>query len=449
MRTVDPDHAPSSVLPSASASPPSAAVLPTTIFAADHSLAGQVLLLAETRLYPTAAAALAASKSAQPSTKVLPFKTYTVVASMPGVAKVRTETAADDCMFDGSVGVTDGPAYAVEAFVAREFLIARLNQTIVVEHPDFTGGRAERGAPLLMFADGHAELLDRLLNQALGPIPRERVGLATLGASVNETAWPSWKHEIKALVCDPKPEPLEAWQAKEAERRKTEAERRKESDDKASKVAYQQCLEAEQKAPPAKAVPKGSILGSTPVITCDDLLAGGAFAGSLPTVENMDLGFGSLPPPNCDISEPNGQNDLTSRVGGQPFATVSTLTSTECFSVFSGANGTYIAELGVSCGTVRVEVPAVAVNRGARGKSSPGRPLPRSLYSRNGSAVTWLDVTAAGTVARSGAIIESTLFQGSGGRLCTKVEPFAEPLCQAKRDLCETLDCKPKRRSAP
>jgi hypothetical protein len=68
------------------------------------------------------------------------------------------------------------------------------------------------------------------------------------------------------------------------------------------------------------------------------------------------------------------------------------------------------------------------------------------LVARDGAAVTWPDGSAAGTVARGGAIAKSALSDASGDRQCASIAPFTTPLCLAKRDLCAAPGCAPRPR---
>lgn len=429
---------------SAPGASPSSSVLASSLFAPGAPLEGNVVLSPMARLYPTAAAALAAPKPTEPPRHVDPGRmlVYPVIEAPTGVAKVRTEADTHDCARSRTDGFGE-VVYAIEAYVPREQLVARLARTLLVEHGDGTGALVTKGALVRALPDGRGELFDEAMAKAVGTIPRERIALAT--TSTKEESAPSWARAFSPLACGPHPQSVDEWRATETERRRAEVAKQHEGE---QERAYQACLERERKTPPAPPAAPGrrpTVLESLGKLTCSDLYASGVFGTGQSSLSALgDRGFG-IDTPYCGAIAPENKPDLASRLDGRPFLTLRSLagSSSGGSNVSSGTAGAYLAELPRTCGSLRVEVPAEAVRRSGSGAGLGGFGGGGAVrYSRKGSDVTWPDGTPAGKVTRSGVIRESELVSASDDRLCRKVALYAEPLCQSTKDLCRTPECR-------
>ena len=417
---------------SASAAP-TASVLASSLFAPGAPLSGNVVLSPEAKLYPTASAALAAPKPTEPPRFVNPSRVlvYPALEGPPGAAKIRTEDDTHDCEWSRTRAFAD-PAYAIEAFVPREQLVARLARAVLVEHPDGTGALAAKGALLRVLADGRAELVDEAMAKAIGPIPRERIALAT--TSTKEETAPVWAREFTPLACNPTPQSVADWREDEARRHQAELTNQREAE---RTRLYQSCLERERNAPPAPPPTPGrrpTTLETLGKLSCAELYPPGYMGSGLGGLAGLgDRGFGN-DAPHCRAIAPERNGDMASRLDGQPFLKLASLVASSPGSstVGPGAGRAYLANIPRTCGTVRVEIPEEAVRRsgggGGMGGFGSGRDV---LYPRTGSVVTWPDGTLAGKVTRSGSVREDALTPASDDRLCRRVAPFAEPLCQS------------------
>jgi hypothetical protein len=428
---------------SASAAPP-ASVLASSLFAPGAPLVGNVVLSPEAKLYPTASAALAAPKPTEPPRFVNPSRVlvYPVLEGPPGAAKIRTEDDSDDCEWWETRAFAD-PAYAIEAFVPREQLVARLARAVLVEHPDGTGALAAKGALLRVLADGRAELVDEAMAKAIGPLPRERIALAT--TSTKEETAPVWTRAFTPLACNPNPQSLDDWREDEARRHQAELTNQREAE---RTRLYQSCLERERNAPPAPPPKPGrrpTTLETLGKVSCAEIYPPGAMGSGLGGLAGL-LGRGSgTDAPRCRAIAPEQNRDMASRLDGQPFMKLTSLveSSPGSSTVGPGAGRAYLANIPRTCGTVRVEIPEEAVRWGGGGRGSGGFGSGRDVfYPRTGSVVTWPDGTIAGKVTRSGSVREDALTPASDDRLCRRVARFAEPLCQSKNDLCRSRECR-------
>lgn len=422
----------------AKAPPAPSTVAASSLFAPDAPLEGSVVLSPDAKLYPTANAALAAPKPTAPpryvgSSSALVFP---VLESSSGAVKVRTEGDTRDCAWSRTISFSE-PAYAIEAFAPREQLVARLARAVMVEHADGTGAWASKGAVLRVLADGRAELVDETLAKVIGFVPRDRIALAT--TANKDDAGPAWKRVLSPLACDPKPQSVDDWRAGESKRRQAEADKEREAE---RQRQYEACLERERNTPPAPPPPAGrpTIFG-TVKLSCADIFRGGGVGWGL---GGFRLGERGVEPPYCTARAPEENRDIAARVDGKPFAKLSSIvaSSTGSTKVGQGAAGSYVAEIPRTCGGLRVEVPEEALGRGGSGAGIGGLGGGGVLYPRAGSDVTWPDGTRAGKVSRSGAVRENSLTPTADDRLCRRVAPFAEPLCQSKNDLCRTLGCR-------
>jgi hypothetical protein len=409
-------------------------------------LEGNVALSPMATLYPTAAAALSAPKPTEPSRYVNPRRTlvYPVLEAPAGVAKIRTEDDTNDCASSRTVGFAE-VTYAIEAYVPREQLVGRLARSVLVEHADGTGALVSKGALLRTSADGRGELFDEAMAKALGPIPRDRIALAT--TSTKDDSAPSWARAFSPLACGPNPQSVDEWRAVEASRRQAELTKQREDE---QERAYQACLERERKSPPPPPAAPGrrpSTLETLGRLSCAELYASGSFASGLGSFSSLgERGFG-VDVPYCGSIAPDNDPEVASRLDGRPFLSLRSLagSSTGTWKVSSGTAGAFLAELPRTCGSLRIEVPRETVRRSGGGAGLGGIGSGGAVrYPRKGSDVTWPDGTPAGKVTRSGAIRESELVSAADDRLCRKVALFAEPLCQSSKDLCRTPNCRDK-----
>ncbi len=421
----------------------------SSILADDLAPATHVLVVEGTALHPTLEAARA-------DTTVLAMKTgpgaltaYAITASGPSSVTVRTGSGLADCV-TGSWGGFGRPSYAVDAFVAREHLVARLAEPIHIEHADGTGVHVERGAPARVFVDGHAELVDTILARAAGPLAKEKLALATPARERDATSRTPWGRSGEALACAPFPEPVEQWRRRHAAE---EGAKRREQTSTEERKRYEACLTAEKRGARAEAQARpptkrpgevdtsSLVLGLSQALSCDRMLASGLFS-SLGTVSTMDV-WTFVPP--CSLVSPDDRAERA-RFDGRPFALITSIAAGPTTVLHDATRDAYLAEATRTCGVVRVEVAesAVGSNRTGEGMIGTGR-LGASpemlLWPRLASVVTWPDGTRAGTVSRTGSVRASDLSEASGDRLCTKVAPFAARLCHARADLCKDPHC--------
>jgi hypothetical protein len=423
------------------------AVLASTILVGDA--AGRVILAHDSKLYPTAAAAReAAGRIAQPSMGRGHLGSYRVLANESDVVRVTTEPADArdaDCA-QARAPYEPRVRYAIEAFAPRTALVARLQQAMRVEHPDGTGAIAWAGAPVYVFPDGHGELFDVSLASLLGPVPRARIGLGWAHDASDGHSEAQWSRPLTPLVCDPGPVSLAEWQAHETERR--DAATKKENEARAERE-YRACLERKAHEPPPPPSKPGPLSGLSAGFstTCENvrdsmLRSPGLGLGNL-------IGRGNLGAsvPYCRLDVPEGERLLVSKVAGKPAVAVAELAFAERLIVAQGAReASFLVEVQRACGEVRVEVPASALARGGGGGAGgTGMMSQKMYYALKTSLVTWPDGAPAGKVQRSGPLRATELKEVAPGRLCHEVAPFAQPLCHAKDDLCETPDCKPRR----
>jgi hypothetical protein len=421
--TPDPFEATSAAKPRAERSPgPSLSRRASTLFPADAVLAGNVALAQEALLYPTAERALADRKTGSMS---LPprthFAIYPVLEASPGTAKVRTLEDRRDCAAAASRD-PDAPVYAIEAYVARDSLVARLARATVVEHADGTGARAIQGALLRIREDGSGEPLDEGL-APIGVIPRDSIALATPSGGANDGA--VFARTLDPLVCDPDPQTEAAWRAKAPKEPPPPRE-----PDMRDEPEYRICIND---------VLTRSSFGNVSTKLCEE-----QYRARHPSPRPNRFAL-PLPPPlmpsYCQVFIPGLTSPLVTKLDGKPFLSVATLSNTTSSVGTATHAGVYLAQVARVCGSVRVEVPAEVVKYpGASGRGRLG--LERDVsWARERAAVTWPDGSRAGTIATTGPIPNGELSPASDDRMCTKVDRFAEPLCLAKSDLCATRSC--------
>jgi hypothetical protein len=93
-----------------------------------------------------------------------------------------------------------------------------------------------------------------------------------------------------------------------------------------------------------------------------------------------------------------------------------------------------VAQVDAACMRARIAVAAEAVRQrdgGIEGVLGDG--FAHGWRVRPGQ-VTWPDGSPAGRFMKLADVIDRTAHQTSDGRLCFRVDPFAEPLCHAKSD---------------
>jgi hypothetical protein len=416
-------------------------VIASSLFPADVPLEGNVVLSAEGKLYPTASAALAAPKPKAPPRYLRSALVLPVVDAPRGAVKVRTEDDTGDCAWSRTRSYIE-PTYVIEAFAPREHLVARVARGMLVEHADGTGAWVAKGAPVRVLADGRGELWDETLAKVVGFVPRDRLALAT--TSTRED--PTWKHVLAPLACDPKPQSVDDWRAGESKRRLAEADAQRDAE---RQRQYEACLARERSAPPTPPPANGRPTPfGTVKLSCADIFKGGGIGQGLGGLGGFGLGQRGVEAPYCTASAPERNADISTQVDGKPFVKLASIaaSSTGGAKVGQGAGGAYVAEVHRTCGALRVEVPEEAVVRGGSGAGLGGLAGGGAvLYARVGSDVTWPDGTRAGKVTRSGPVRADALTPTADDRLCRKVAPFAEPLCQSKDDLCRAPGCRDAR----
>jgi len=392
------------------------------------SLSGFVAVAPKTLLHPTAAAAVATASIA-PVSRV---QVYQVVGEVDGAVRVRTGFAEGDCA--ASQGAQ--PAYEVEGFVSREALVARLREPVLIEHPDGTGVVAWVGTPVRLFDDGHAEAIDERLAKALGPIPTAKVALATTaGSSV------AWTAPAVALACDPLPEPVADWHAR---RRSSRSLARSQQADQIASDRMARCLEKRAREPAPKKPPTNLFESLSAAVSCETAAAIGGFAAE--SMMDTSFAYAELPSsqahvPACSVAD-EGWPKRFALLGGRDFQDLERLAHAEPEPTVHRVQATWVARVSLSCGELRLSVPADAVGRAGRGGLGTGglggksRPI---LVAPAGSALTWQDGTPAGKTLRAVGYPTESVTQ-SGERACVRIHPFATPLCYAISDLKASTD---------
>ncbi len=435
-----------------SGAPTARVVDPSSLFDAGAPVEGVIAIARDTALYPTAQAARGAPKRA-PTAPAAGLVIYAVTGAMDGVVRIQTGQQPMDCLDAG--GDPDGlaPTLAIDAFVARDQLVARLAEPVVVERADGSGARAEMGAPLRVFDDGRAELLDPALARVIGPLPRSSIALATPPGRMTSVAQAAsdgpdhagrvgrWSKPLAPLVCEHGPESLEAWRAGEETRRETRrqqgAEAAAHERAEAAEAAFQRCLtdEAAKAARPKK---PSSVLEVMP--SCAELRASGVFEPA-PTELLFDGMRGPEPGPRlCEVDVQTAEfvelarADAAARVLSDLAFTSST--------VGVGQRGTFQASLMLRCGELRVALPPAAVakgNPGAVGTLFMGqRKAEPRAHVRRAATLTWTDGAPAGSVTKAGSVPRDSLVQAADGRLCMSLPRLAERVCLAATDVCAT-----------
>ncbi|MCU0656237.1 MAG: hypothetical protein MUF64_13590 [Polyangiaceae bacterium] len=207
--------------------------------------------------------------------------------------------------------------------------------------------------------------------------------------------------------------------------------------------AYQDCLERKAQAPsPPK--PSGALGPVGLSRSCEQIRD-----DSMKTpAQSIGLSNPAAPAPFCGVQIPVDQPRMISRIAGRNAAKIEDLIGYHRPVVAVGSGGNYLAEFSRVCGSVRVELPRSVLGPGGGsgvGFGFGGGRTVEYAYPRTGSIVTWPDGSVAGTVAESGKVETRELQDAPDGRRCRREQPFAEPLCHAREDLCTTPGCKPGR----
>jgi hypothetical protein len=364
---------------------------PTTMAAlAREKLRGQVLVSGP--VFPTAAAA----RSVVTTIDIQQPIAMRVIKDRGKVVQVAT-AAATDCV--------DGFAqhYELRVFVPRSSLVPRTTAEITRTFDDGTAFAIDRGAPVKITAGGLG-WFDAMLDQTAAA-PPERLAYSLVKPYVAAAIPPA---PGERLVCDGAPMTKAEWAAHEQSERdrdaaRTNAAARRVADARAAKRAR------------AKTDAADSLL--------DLALHDGTSASS----KISDEARRNLP--YCGVAAASAPKPAA-KLGGVAYAWNEPRRNDH---VYRADDTRYLADVGASCGRVRLAVDAAAVRRVAAAESSAPRAVRQRVWIPKPGPVFWPDGKKAGKyTGRDERFLRVTERESL---ICVDVRGVAEEVCHRRADV--------------
>ena len=363
---------------------------PTTVAAlAREKLRGQVLVSGP--VFPTAAAARSVVTTIDGQQPIA----MRVIKDRGKVVQVAT-AAATDCV--------EGFAqhYELSVFVPRSSLVPRTTTEITKTFDDGTAFAIDRGAPVKITAAGLG-WFDTMLDQTTAAPPeRLTYRLAKPYAAAVIPPAPG-----ERLVCDGTPMTKAEWFARKADQRDRDAAR---TNAAARRVAD------------ARAAKRASANTDAADNLLDLALHDGTSASSAIADEaRRDL-------PYCGVAVATAPKAAV-KLGGVAYAWNEPRGNDHVYL----ADTRYLADVGASCGRVRVAVDAAAVRRVAAADSSATRAVRQRVWIPRPGPVFWPDGKKAGKyTGRNERFMRVTEREGL---ICVDVRGVAEEVCHRRADV--------------
>jgi hypothetical protein len=343
---------------------------------------GQVLVAGP--LFPTDAAARGLVSTIDDTQQPVAMK---VVADRGKVVQVTT-TAAADCV------ESFGQHYELSVFVPRTSLVPRTAAEIKKTFDDGTAFAIDRGAPVRVTSAGIA-WFDPMLDQTAAA-PPERLTYS-LAKPYIAAAVPSAPGE--RLVCDGSPMTAAEWTARKQLQQEREATK---STATARRVAQ------------ARAARRASASSDA----VDGLVDLALTDASAPRGDHVEL-------PYCSVAA----TPARSKLGGAAFVWSAPRSADHVYAT----DRSYLADVGATCGRIRISVDASAVGHTTAGTAPGARAAKQRVWIPKPGPVFWPDGTKAGKYL--GGNDRFTRVTEHDTLICVDVRGVAEEVCHRRDDV--------------
>lgn len=373
-------------------SAPAYPVDPGTVAAlAREKLRGQVLVSG--LVFPTEAAAKNVVMSIDSQQPIA----MRVVKDRGKVVQVAT-AAASDCV--------DGFAqhYELSVFVPRTSLVPRTTAEITKTFDDGTSFAIDRGAPVKITPAGVA-WFDAILDQtAAAPPERLSYSLAKPYAAAVIPPAPG-----ERLVCDGAPMTKTEWMARKQGERERDAER--------TNAAARRVADA--RAAKRAGAKKTDALDNLVDLALHD---GTSASSAIAADASREL-------PYCGVAPAKTTTKVAAKLGGMAYALAEARSNEH---VYRGDAG-YVADVGATCGRVRVAVDAAAVRRVAVAAPLETRAVKKRAWIPKPGPVFWPDGKKAGKyTGKNERFMRVTERENL---ICVDVRGVAEEVCHRRADV--------------
>ena len=353
----------------------------TSAALARERVRGQVLVAGP--LFPTAAAARGLVSTIDDGLTPMAMR---VVADKGKVVQVTTLAGAD-CV-EGF-----GQHYELSVFVPRTSLVPRTTAEITKTFDDGTAYAIDRGAPVRVTSAGMA-WFDPVLDQtAAAPPERLTYNLAKPYAATPVPAAPG-----ERLVCDGSPMTAAQWTARKQLQQARDATRNNAA---ARRVAEARAANRAQASSDAV-----------------DGLVDLALNDSTPKADRTEL-------PYCGVAA----NPARSKLGGTAFAWTAQRGTDHVYAT----DRSYLADVGATCGRVRVAIDVTSVGRVTAAAVGGVRAGKQRVWVPKPGPVFWPDGTKAGKYL--GGNDRFTRVTEHDALICVDVRGVAEEVCHRRDDV--------------
>ncbi len=386
------------------AGPPAAALADPL---ASEKIRGDVLVGGGQALYSSAAAAQTHAGDALSRNDPVALR---VVADHGDTVEIET-VRVEDCVDSRQT------PYKLTVFAARAVLIPRTSGAVGKVYPDGTAVQIDVGAPVVRAPLAWRDEMFAATDVA--PIASQLAYGTPAGGKPRALPAPAGEE----LVCDPEPQTRTAWHA--AQQRKS-----------AARAEEQQRAREAERAKHSKPAPKPATTDRErqldEALTMAEMLTGDSDSG--------DYASGALDTyvPRCGVADPSRAWNAPAGAAKAPLPTVGGRAIPwpwrEARDSHVYEAGTEVrADLGLTCGHLRLVVPRAGVTRTSGGASlgMGGNP---HVWKPKPGRVVWADGRPAGTYSGAERYTDDQV-EVTGDLVCVRVGGIAEKVCHHLADM--------------